>query len=69
MNIKDPEDCVFVVNEDKESLVTYCLTCYQEKLKNTGGMFWSGSQRGYGPWKINCDFCNKIINEGSDADK
>lgn len=69
MNTKEPEDCIFVINEDKETLSTYCLNCYQEKINNEKGMFWNGAVRGYGPWEIKCDSCNKVIHEGPDADQ
>lgn len=66
---KELEDCIFLVDEEKDSITTCCMQCYQDKLQNNGGMFWNGSTRGYGPWEIKCNYCNKIINEGTDADQ
>ena len=63
------EDCFFIPNEETDSIATCCLKCYQEKFKNQGGMFWNGSSRGYGPWEIKCNSCEKIIQKGPDANK
>ncbi len=64
---KQLEDCIFILDEVNDSIITSCLECYDNEKNN--GMFWNGSVRGYGPWEIKCNFCNKIIQEGQNADQ
>lgn len=69
MEEKQLEDCIFIVQEETDSIITSCIECYEKKLNSNGGMFWNGSVRGYGPWEIKCNFCSKVIQESKNADQ
>jgi hypothetical protein len=57
-----PDKCFFFVNY-KTPKPTIEALCYQCGLKANNTMYWDG---GFGPWKVQCFKCNKIIHEYSD---
>ena len=57
-------NCFFFVegSEEQENQIirASCVECMKDK-KIPHSMFWPGSEKGYGPFKYSCIFCNKII--------
>jgi hypothetical protein len=55
------------VNEETRKAQSFCVECWESKGL-VGGMFWSGSVRGYGEFEVKCLDCGKIIHSVEEDD-
>lgn len=67
-----PEDCYFYIDYtvpiQERSMSVICVQCHDEHMPDTG-MFWAGSNEGYGPYDYRCNKCEKLIHEHKEHDK
>ena len=56
------EDCFFYIKgEDPDAIIEcLCVDCRESKFPELG-WFWSGSEKGYGPFEFICESCDKVI--------
>ena len=64
------KNCFFYIDsslkQEEQKIQSICVDCYNNKHKNKKCWFWNGEKLGYGPWQINCDYCNSVIHEYSE---
>lgn len=62
----DSLDCYFYLDmnipEENRFMQTFCVDCMRESTIQEA-LFWQGSMRGYGEYKIVCNKCKKLIHE------
>jgi|APGre2960657404_1045060.scaffolds.fasta_scaffold17943_4 hypothetical protein len=60
------QDCYFFMNmeepEEERKMHAFCVSCIK-KRQHESALFWQGSLRGYGKYKIICKDCNLTIHE------
>ena len=60
------EDCYFYLDssipENARCISVVCMNCKRKDPK-LAAWFWPGSKKGYGPFEIKCNKCEKIIYE------
>lgn len=61
------ESSYFFVDQEtpveEQTMLVHCVECHDEHFPDQG-MFWDGKQ-GYGPFEFKCNYCGKIIHQGS----
>ena len=53
--------------EEEHHISVMCQECHDTKMPEIGWL-WHGS-KGYGPFNIICDLCEKVVHEGENDDK
>lgn len=66
------EDCYFFIDPSvpykDRKLSVLCVQCHNDQMPDTG-MFYLGSQEGYGPFDFKCCICGKYIHKtGEDSE-
>jgi hypothetical protein len=65
------EDCYFFIDEkvplQERTMSVLCTECHDTKMPV--GMFYRGSQDGYGPFEFKCCVCQKIIHTVEENDE